>query len=114
LSFWVIIYDKGLCPFIQQKFNEMDLQQIDNRLGAIEKALSENKIVFTPDEAARYMAISKSTLYKLTSAGILPFSKPNGKLIYFGKAALDNWLLSNPTKSVEQKETEAATYVVTH
>lgn len=92
----------------------MDLQQIDNRLEAIEKALVANKTVFTPKEAAQYMAISQSTLYKLTSAGVLPFSKPNGKLIYFSKAALDSWLLSTTSKSGEEKETEAATYVTTH
>lgn len=92
----------------------MDFQQIDNRLAAIEKALTENKTVFTPKEAAKYMGISQSTLYKLTSAGILPFSKPNGKLIYFGKASLDQWLLSNSTKASEQKEVDAATYINTH
>jgi excisionase family DNA binding protein len=106
--------DKALCPFIQQKINEMDLIQIDTRLEAIEKALSENKTVFTPKEAAKYIGISQSTLYKMTSAGILPFSKPNGKLIYFSKAGLDRWLLSNGTKSGEQKESEASTYITTH
>lgn len=92
----------------------MDLLEINNRLQAIEKALTENKTIFTPEEAARYLAISKSTLYKFTSAGIIPFSKPNGKLIYFEKVALDNWILSNPSKSNEIKEAEAATHVVIH
>jgi excisionase family DNA binding protein len=92
----------------------MDLLNIDDRLRAIEEALNANKTVFTPKEAARYMGISLSTLYKLTSAGILPFSKPNGKLIYFGKASIDQWLLANSTKSNDQKEIEASTYITSH
>jgi excisionase family DNA binding protein len=87
---------------------------IASRLEAIEKALTANKTVFTPKEAASYIGISLSTLYKLTSAGTLPFSKPNGKLIYFSRIGLDEWLLSNPAKSGNQKESEAATYVATH
>lgn len=91
----------------------MDLLNIDNRLQAIEKALTANKTVFTPKDAAIYMNISLSTLYKLTSAGILPYSKPNGKLIYFSRQSLDSWLLSNSTTSAEEKDTKAATYIST-
>ncbi|HLL43175.1 MAG TPA: helix-turn-helix domain-containing protein [Segetibacter sp.] len=92
----------------------MDLLNISNRLEAIEKALSANKTVFTPKEAATYIGISQSTLYKLPSAGILPFSKPNAKLIYFSRISLDNWLLSNCNKSPEDKDIEASTYITTH
>lgn len=72
-----------------------------------------NKTVFTPKEAAEYIGISQSTLYKLTSAGILPFSKPNGKHIYFSRIGLDNWLLSNSTTSGGEKEIAAATFMAT-
>jgi excisionase family DNA binding protein len=76
-------------------------------------ALLQTKTVFAPKEAAKYMGISLSTLYKLTSAGILPFSKPNGKLIYFCRQSLDNWLLSNTSTSAEEKDEKAATYIST-
>lgn len=98
----------------QSNKNLMDLLNIDSRLDAIEKALTSSKTVLTPKEAAQYMGIAISTLYKMTSAGILPFSKPNGKLIFFSKVGLDKFLLSNSTKSQDQKETEASTYVTTH
>lgn len=92
----------------------MNLLNIDGRLEIIEKLLMAQKTVFNAEEAAKYMNISLSTLYKMTSAGILPFSKPNSKLIYFSKASLDEWLLSNTVKSEGQKETEASTYISTH
>jgi len=90
-----------------------ELKAIAAAIEEIKISLSNSKAVLTPKEAARYMAISQSTLYKLTSAGILPFSKPNGKLIYFSKAGLDQWLLSNSSKSGEQKDIQAATYIST-
>jgi excisionase family DNA binding protein len=89
----------------------MDTLNIIGRLRAIEKLLTEQKTVLTAQEAACYMAISQSTLYKLTSAGIVPFSKPNGKLIYFSKDSLDQWLLSNSSKSGEEKDIQVATYI---
>jgi excisionase family DNA binding protein len=91
-----------------------DLQSIATDIADLKAAMLQTKTVFTPKEASLYMGISQSTLYKLTSAGTIPFSKPNGKLIYFSKVALDNWLLSNVRKSGEQKDTAAATYVTTH
>ena len=72
----------------------------------------ENKRALTFDEACIYSGISKSYMYKLTSAGIIPFSKPNGKMIWFDKQKLDHWLLSNASAG-NQKEA-AAGYVAAH
>ena len=88
-----------------------DLKAIEADLAELKNSFFIAKSVFTPKEAALYIGISQSTLYKLTSAGIIPFSKPNGKLIYFSRAELDKWLLSNPSKSDRQKDTEASTYI---
>ncbi len=51
--------------------------------------------VLTSDEAARYMGISKSYLYKLTMKGEIPHYKPMGKMCYFNRAELEQWLQSN-------------------
>ena len=92
----------------------MDLKQIDLRLLHIEKLLLCNKTVLTLNEAAEYTGLSKSYLYKLTSSGMIPHSKPNGKQVYFGKAELDAWLLRNEVKTNDVLEREAVTYVVTN
>jgi excisionase family DNA binding protein len=58
-------------------------------------------------EAAKYLSISQSTLYKLTYQRKIPSHKPTGKLLYFFKHELDEWISSNAecrTKSVELKE----------
>ena len=38
------------------------------------------------EEAARFMDIARSSLYKMTSDRSIPFYRPNGKMIYFEKA----------------------------
>lgn len=53
------------------------------------------KEVLTSDEAARYMGISKSYLYKLTMRGEIPHYKPMGKMCYFNRAELEQWLQRN-------------------
>lgn len=72
---------------------------------------SADKTTLTFGEACTYLGYSKSHLYKLTSAGIIPFSKPTGKKIYFDKNKLDEWLLSNSSSSSHEKEVKASTYI---
>ena len=53
------------------------------------------KEVLTSDEAAVYMGVSKSYLYKLTMRKQIPHYKPMGKLCYFNRAELEEWLQQN-------------------
>ncbi|WP_282112349.1 helix-turn-helix domain-containing protein [Maribacter stanieri] len=52
-------------------------------------------------EATIYLDVSQSFLYKMTSKGIISYTKPGGKLIYFKKQDLDNWLSQNPQKGLK-------------
>ncbi|MET6989730.1 helix-turn-helix domain-containing protein [Sediminicola arcticus] len=73
----------------------MDTILILDRLNRLEKLLVGQKEVMTFDEACDYTGISRSYLYKLTAKGKIPHSKPNGKLLFFEKTKLVNWLLQN-------------------
>ena len=44
------------------------------------------------EEAAEYLDVSKSHLYKLTSAGEIPHFKPRGKRLYFKREDLNAWM----------------------
>lgn len=55
------------------------------------------KTIFSMNEASEYTGISKGHLYKLTMDKKISFSKPGGKLIFFTKDDLDDYLLSNKT-----------------
>ena len=73
----------------------MDNFLIIARLDRLEKLMVANKEVLTFEETCDYTGISRSYLYKLTAAGNIPHSKPNGKLIFFEKKKIVRWLLRN-------------------
>lgn len=53
-------------------------------------------------EAAEYIGVSKSTIYKLTHKKKIRYYKPNGKLIYFEKQDLTDFILSKFEKSCDE------------
>ena len=89
----------------------MDNLKIDERLNRIEKLLIGSKKVLSFDEACDYTGFSRSYMYKLTGSNVIPYSKPNGKIIFFEKEKLDQWLLQNGRKSNQDIEKEASTYI---
>ncbi len=88
------------------------MYEIQNQLNRIEAALVSQKSILTMAELSQYTGLSKSCLYKLTSARKIPFSCPNKKTLFFEKAAIDKWLLSNPVRTAEEIDIAAANYVV--
>lgn len=89
-------------------------KSIEERIEELESLVYATKNVLSFDEASKYLNLSKSYLYKLTSAQQIPHYKPQGKMIYFEKDALEAWLRQNPVKTQAQIDQEASHYVLTH
>jgi len=68
------------------------------------------KEVLTSDEAAKYMGISKSYLYKLTMGQKIPHYKPMGKMCYFNRLELEQWLQANRVATADEISQQAQTY----
>lgn len=49
-------------------------------------------------EACEYTGFRASYLYKLTSTGRIPHYKPYGKMIFFDRVELENFLLQKTAK----------------
>lgn len=81
-----------------------DLQQ---RATTLENLCLATKEVLNLKEAAIYLGVSNSFLYKLTSKGDIAFYKPAGKLIYFEKQHLLEWARSNKNNSNADSLAEA-------
>lgn len=97
------------------KFYKMEAKKsIEERIEELENLIYLSKNVLSFEEASKFLNLSKSYLYKLTSAGVIPHYKPQGKMIYFEKAALEEWLRQNPVKTQEQIAQEAQRYLLTH
>lgn len=90
-------------------------EEIGAQLDRIERTLlATRKTHLTMDEAALYLGYSKSHLYKLTCSHVLPYSKPQGKVIYFAVDDLNNYMAKNRINSSEESEQQAAAYIVAH
>ena len=72
--------------------------------------ISTTKAVLTVDEAARYMGISRSTLYKMMMRREIPFSKPGGKMCFFNRAEVEAWLMSNRVATADEIRDQAQAY----
>lgn len=85
-----------------------ELRQIADMVTA--NTIFTTKEVLTSEEAARYMGISKSYLYKLTMRGEIPHFKPMGKMCYFNRAELEQWLQSNRVATTAELADRANQY----
>lgn len=85
---------------------------LEMRVEELEQMLFLTKNVLSFDEASRFLNLSKSYLYKLTSGNLIPHYKPQGKMLYFEKADLEAWLRQNPIKTRAQIEQEAQKYIL--
>lgn len=81
--------------------------QILKKLDEIQAAVFSSKTLLTFSEGCKYLGISESYGYKLTSRAEIPFYK-NGKLIYFDRVQLEQWAKRNP---VICRQTHSATAV---
>lgn len=62
------------------------------------------KTVLNFNEACKYLDVSHSHLYKLTSTRQIPHFCPQGKKLYFKREELDTWLQRNRQTSAEEIE----------
>ncbi|MCD1118100.1 helix-turn-helix transcriptional regulator [Chryseobacterium turcicum] len=83
-----------------------------HKLNRIEKHIFSLKPILNVEELAEYTGFKKSYIYKLVHSNSLPFSKPNGKILFFDKSKIDEWLLSNSSKSNIEIEQEAIEFAL--
>lgn len=69
-----------------------------------------HKEVLTLDEAAQYIGMKKSYLYKLTASKQIPHYKPAGKNCFFKRTELEAWLTTNPVATVADLNGQAQAY----
>ncbi len=82
---------------------ELKLEEMQRELAKdiATKIIFCTKEVLTADEAAKYMGVSKSYLYKLTCKQEIPHYKPMGKMCYFNRKELEAWLQRNKIELLE-------------
>lgn len=74
------------------------------------KDLNHQKPLNT-EQAAAFLDVSVSHLYKLTSRGEIPHYKPTGKRLYFLPEDLLEYVKAGRVKTAQELDREAAKYV---
>lgn len=87
---------------------EADLKKLADQVTA--NIINCTKEVLTSAEAAKYMGISMSYLYKLTMRQQIPHYKPMGKMCYFNRLELEQWLQSNRVSTSTEISQQAQAY----
>ena len=112
---------EGLKAFLENNSLENFQQEILRvekflkRFGSLDELLSQKvekmayaaKDFLSIDEVAAYLQVSKSYVYKLTSAHELTVYKPNGKNIFILRNDLNEWIKRNPCLSNGEIEKQA-------
>ena len=66
------------------------------------------KEVLTSDEAAKYLGVSLSCLYKWTMNRQIPhFKSPTGKMCFFNRLEVEAWMQSNRVSTDAELEEQA-------
>ncbi len=69
------------------------------------------KEILSLQEACIYLCISQSYMYKLTSSRKIPHYSPMGKLIFFKRTELDEWVFKNRRSTLEEINSEASSFL---
>jgi DNA binding domain, excisionase family len=80
---------------------------IIHKLNRIEKHIFGLKAILNVEELSDYTGFKKSYIYKLVHTNAIPFSKPSGKILFFERKKIDEWLLKNSHKSNDEIQQKA-------
>lgn len=77
-----------------------------NKLGA-----SADQEFYQSKDAAVILGVSVGYLYQLMHRNEISYWKPNGKLAYFSKSDLTNWITRNRISSTEELSAKSLSYL---
>lgn len=90
----------------------MENHLILEKLNRLEKLIVDStKEILNIEDLINYTGYKRSYIYKLVHNNVIPFSKPNGKTLFFQKSEIDAWLLQNKSQSISQIEDKANDYI---
>lgn len=77
-------------------------KEILKKLSTLENLLKKkDDKPLTFKEACAYLGYAPSYLYKLTYRNVIPHYKPTGKMIFFSKVELDEWIYKSRCQNSE-------------
>lgn len=92
----------------KKKKMKEELKQVADLITA--NIIGTQKEVLTSDEAAKYLGVSLSCLYKWTMSRQIPhYKSPSGKMCYFNRKEIEAWMQSCKVATNDELEQQAQT-----
>lgn len=85
---------------------ELILEKLSEIANKLDEQNLLQKTVLNFNEACKYLDVSPSHLYKLTSTRQVPHFCPQGKKLYFNRTELEEWLQRNRQSTTSEIEIE--------
>ncbi len=82
--------------------NNLILDKLTEIASKLDEQNLLQKTVLNFNEACKYLDVSPSHLYKLTSTRQVPHFCPQGKKLYFKRTELDDWLQRKRQPTAEE------------
>ena len=96
------------------KQNSSLVQLLLEKIDHLDEAALVKKKVFNVTNLQIYTGWSLSKIYKLTSARLIPFSKPTNGSLFFDREKIERWLLNNPSHTTEDIEEKVSKHLRKH
>lgn len=84
-----------------------NLNELLDHLEEMEHRIYIVKDFLTIEDAAKYLEVTKSTIYKMTASKEINYYKPNGKCIFILRKDLEDWIKAHPYLSNTETERKA-------
>ncbi len=96
------------------KQNSSLVQLLLEKIDHLDEVALVKKKVFNVANLQMYTGWSLSKIYKLTSARLIPFSKPTNGSLFFEREKIEQWLLQNPSYSEDEIEKRVKAHLRKH
>jgi len=93
------------------KQNSSLVRLLLEKIDYLDEAALVRKKVFNVTNLQMYTGWSLSKIYKLTSARLIPFSKPTNGSLFFEREKIEEWLLRNPSYTEDYIEERVNTHL---
>lgn len=99
-----------VATIVVRKMKTYEREQL--RKSNVSEMAAESEVYMNSSEAADFLGVSNSTLYKYTQRAIVPYSKPAGRDLVFKKSELVKFLESKSCKDSRDLDSLADDYCI--
>lgn len=94
--------------------HEIQFNLVIEKLEELKKSNNFDKTFLNLKELTGYTGMSSSQIYKLTAGRKIPFYRPTGKLMFFKKTEIDEWISKNRFSTEEEIRENADSFIKNH